>query len=131
MALRIAMISEHASPLGAPGGVDAGGQNVYVAQLARRLACAGHHVDVFTRRDCRSRPELVEWAPRVRVINVPAGPASFVAKEKMLPHMAEFTEYVLDFMRSQRQRYDLVHANFFMSGLVAADINRATGIPFV
>jgi D-inositol-3-phosphate glycosyltransferase len=131
MALRIAMISEHASPLGAPGGVDAGGQNVYVAQLARRLACAGHHVDVFTRRDCRSRPELVEWAPRVRVINVPAGPASFVAKEKMLPHMAEFTEYVLDFMRSQRQRYDLVHANFFMSGLVAADIKRATGIPFV
>ena len=34
---RIAMISEHASPLAMLGGVDAGGQNVYVGQLARHL----------------------------------------------------------------------------------------------
>ena len=33
--LRIALISEHASPLAALGGTDAGGQNVYVAQVAR------------------------------------------------------------------------------------------------
>ena len=42
------MISDHASPLATLGGVDAGGQNVYVAQLAKRLAKAGVHVDVFT-----------------------------------------------------------------------------------
>jgi NAD(P)-dependent dehydrogenase (short-subunit alcohol dehydrogenase family) len=52
-ALRIAMISEHASPLAAAGGVDSGGQNVYVAEVARCLAEAGHRVDVFTRRDDR------------------------------------------------------------------------------
>lgn len=35
LSLRIALISEHASPLAAAGGVDAGGQNIYVAQVAR------------------------------------------------------------------------------------------------
>src|SRR2546423_759974 len=48
---RIALISEHASPLAALGGADGGGQNVYVAWLARHLAAQGHDVDVFTRRD--------------------------------------------------------------------------------
>ncbi len=40
------MISEHASPLAALGGEDSGGQNVYVAELARRLGTIGHQVDV-------------------------------------------------------------------------------------
>jgi len=35
--MRIAMISEHASPLAGLGGADGGGQNVYVAQVARHL----------------------------------------------------------------------------------------------
>ena len=36
--MRIAMVSEHASPLAALGGVDAGGQNVHVARWPRALA---------------------------------------------------------------------------------------------
>ena len=49
--MRIAMVSEHASPLAAIGGADAGGQNVHVAALARRSAERGHDVTVYTRRD--------------------------------------------------------------------------------
>ncbi|MGN6597728.1 MAG: glycosyltransferase, partial [Actinomycetes bacterium] len=49
--MRIAMVSEHASPLAVLGGVDAGGQNVHVADLSRALARAGHEVTVYTRRD--------------------------------------------------------------------------------
>jgi D-inositol-3-phosphate glycosyltransferase len=49
--MRIAMVSEHASPLAALGGVDAGGQNVHVAALAAALARRGHEVVVHTRRD--------------------------------------------------------------------------------
>ncbi len=59
---RIALISEHASPLARPGGVDSGGQNVYVAQLARHLAAMGREVDVFTRRDAPTCPR----SPRKR-----------------------------------------------------------------
>ena len=47
----VAMLSEHASPLATLGGVDAGGQNVHVAMLARALADRGHRVTVYTRRD--------------------------------------------------------------------------------
>ncbi len=131
MPKRIAMISEHASPLSALGGVDSGGQNVYVAQLARHLARRGHKVDVFTRRDDPTLPEIVEPSEGVRVIQVTAGPAAFVRKEAMLPYMDEFTRNVLRFIKRERRRYNLVHANFWMSGLVAADIKRILRIPFV
>jgi D-inositol-3-phosphate glycosyltransferase len=131
MKRQIALISEHASPLSLLGGVDSGGQNVYVAQLAKNLAAAGYEVDVFTRRDSERLPETAEWLGGVRIIHVPAGPPSFVRKEELLPFMDEFRDYVLKFCKYQRESYDLIHANFWMSGLVAADIKRALGIPFV
>jgi D-inositol-3-phosphate glycosyltransferase len=126
---RIAMISEHASPLGLPGGTDSGGQNVYVAQLSRKLAGMGYEVDVFTRRDDPSLPEVAEWVDGVRIVHVPAGPPRPMPKEYLLSHMEEFTSYVLRFAR--RDRYDVAHANFFMSGFVAAELKRARGVPFV
>lgn len=56
---RVAMVSEHASPLAELGGPDAGGQNVYVAQLAGQLARRGHEVVVYTRRDDPGLPDRV------------------------------------------------------------------------
>lgn len=128
---RIALISEHASPLATLGGVDSGGQNVYVGQLAQHLAAKGHEVDVFTRRDSRAQPETVAWAENARVVHVPAGPPSLVRKEELLPFMGEFTAHMLYFCECRTWPYDVIHANFFMSALVAADIKRALGIPFV
>src|SRR5207237_10204241 len=87
MLRKIALISEHASPLAAAGGVDSGGQNVYVAHVARQLARLGWCVDVFTRRDAPEVPDILEWVPGVRVVHVPAGPAAFVRKEDLLPLM--------------------------------------------
>jgi glycosyltransferase involved in cell wall biosynthesis len=126
---RIAMISDHASPLAAVGGVDSGGQNIYVAETARYLAARGYLVDIFTRKDQPDLPEIVEWLPGVRVIHVPAGPAAFVRKEDILPWMAQFAEFVQQF--AVGQRYDVVHAHFFMSGLVALQLKSALGLPFV
>jgi D-inositol-3-phosphate glycosyltransferase len=126
--LRIAMISEHASPLAALGGADSGGQNVYVAQIARHLGRLGHRVDVFTRRDAKELPEIVDLGRGVRVIHVKAGPARPVRKEELLPLMAEFTTFVERHVRSVD--YDMAHANFFMSGLVAAELKSRTGLPF-
>ncbi|MGE5249353.1 MAG: glycosyltransferase [Bacteroidota bacterium] len=131
MTRRIAMISEHASPLADLGGVDSGGQNVYVAQLSENLCRLGYEVDVFTRRDDPTLPEIYEWSEGLRVIHVPAGPPEFVRKEELLAHMGAFTEYMIDFFGRQKQAYDLIHANFWMSGLVAADLKQRLGIPFV
>jgi D-inositol-3-phosphate glycosyltransferase len=128
---KIALISEHASPLAQIGSTDSGGQNVYVAQLAKQLARLGYLVDVFTRRDSESLEQVVEWSPGIRVVHVPAGPAHFIPKEAMLPHMEQFGRFVIRFARRQKIPYDLVHANFFMSGMVAQQIKRKLGIPFV
>lgn len=126
---RLALISDHASPLAAAGGVDSGGQNIYVAQVARHLSRLGYRVDVYTRRDDPSQPEVLHWEDDVRVIHVPAGPARFVPKEELLPHMREFSRFFID--RARRHGgYDLVHANFFMSGLVALRARAVLGIPF-
>ena len=128
---KIALISEHASPLALVGSTDSGGQNVYVAQLAKHLARLGYLVDVFTRRDSEKQEQVVEWLPNVRVVHVPAGPARFIPKEAMLPHMGQFTRFVIRFARRQTIPYALMHANFFMSGMVAQQVKQALGIPFV
>lgn len=128
-ALKIALISEHASPLATLGGVDAGGQNIYVMHVAQCLARAGHQVDVFTRRDDPALPTVVHLRPGLRVIHIDAGPARFVPKEQLLQHMPEFAR-ACEVLCRNAGGYDVVHANFFMSGWVALQLKQALGLPF-
>lgn len=127
--MRVALISEHASPLARIGSVDAGGQNVYVHEVASNLASAGHSVDVFTRRDSALADEVVGLAPGYRVIHVPAGPPHHVPKEELAEFMPAMAAWIRKFM--EHEPYDLAHANFFMSGLVARDLKRSLGLPYV
>jgi glycosyltransferase involved in cell wall biosynthesis len=127
----IAFISEHASPLALLGGIDNGGQNVYVAELSAQLARKGYHIDIYTRRDNTEVPDIVEWKPGVRVIHITAGPPSYIPKEQLLKYMQEFTFQMLFFMSKHELYYELIHAHFFMSALVASNIKKATGIPYV
>jgi glycosyltransferase involved in cell wall biosynthesis len=131
MKRRLLWISEHASPLALLGGADGGGQNVYVDQITRQLASNGCEVDILTRRDSRDVADVVCLSEGVRVIHVAAGPPVPVCKEQLLPYMREFTEFALRRLARSQRMYDLIHANFFMSALVAAEIKRALGIPFV
>ena len=128
--MKIALISEHASPLATLGSIDSGGQNVYVAYVARELAQAGHMVDVFTRRDSPELPPVVYFGRNVRVIPVPAGPACFIPKESLLPHMEEFSDNMVTCCARARP-YDVIHANFFMSGIAAQRMRDEYGSPFV
>lgn len=127
---RIALISEHASPLATIGSVDAGGQNIYVAHVARGLAAEGHHVDVLTRRDDAALPAVVDMRPGVRVMHIDAGPARFVPKEQLLEHMPAFIRSAQQLLEHSVP-YDVIHANFFMSGLVGLRLKESFGIPLV
>ncbi len=131
MRTRIAFISEHASPLAALGGVDAGGQNVYVGELARQLGRKGYLVDIFTRRENTLLPECITWANNIRIIHITAGPPSVIEKEKLLPYMTAFRDQMLAFMEKEKVRYHLVHANFFMSAKVAMELKEILQIPYV
>ncbi|MBS1606709.1 MAG: glycosyltransferase [Bacteroidetes bacterium] len=127
---RIAFISEHASPLAILGGVDNGGQNVYVAELARALAARGYEIDVYTRKDHHQQARVVDWQPGIRVIHIKAGPESIVEKEQLLIHMEEFRNDMIDFINRDRKQYDLIHAHFFMSALVASSLKKILHIPY-
>ncbi|WP_405557574.1 glycosyltransferase [Streptomyces sp. NBC_01171] len=125
----VAMVSEHASPLAALGGPDAGGQNVYVAQLAGVLARRGHHVTVYTRRDSPRLPDRVRTADGVEVVHVPAGPAAPVPKDELPPYMLEFGAWLG--REWAERRPDVVHAHFWMSGTAALAGARELGVPVV
>jgi glycosyltransferase involved in cell wall biosynthesis len=88
-------------------------------------------VDIYTRRDNQEIEESVEWRPCIRVIHIEAGPAMFVPKEKLLGFMDQFTANMLYYIKANGIEYELIHANFFMSALVASNIKKYMQIPYV
>jgi glycosyltransferase involved in cell wall biosynthesis len=125
--VKINMVSEHASPLALLGGVDAGGQNVHVSELAQALARLGAEVVVHTRRDDPALPRRVTLAPNVTVDHVDAGPAIPLPKDALLPHMRAFAR---DLVREWcTDPPDVVHSHFWMSGLAALDARAEVGVP--
>jgi D-inositol-3-phosphate glycosyltransferase len=127
--MNIAMVSEHANPLAAVGGVDAGGQNVHVAALATALAGRGHRVRVYTRRDSPEPRERVPLGPGVEVVHVPAGPAAPIPKDDLLEHVPAFGAWLAADWAADPP--DLAHAHFWMSGLAALSAGRELGTPVV
>lgn len=125
---RVAVLSVHTSPLEQPGTGDGGGLNVYVLQVARRLASRGVAVDVFTRRTSPHQPEVVEVADGLRVIRVTAGPPQPVAKDDLTNHLCSFA---LAMLREHAPIYDVIHAHYWMSGWVARRVADRWDVPFV
>jgi len=128
---KIALISEHASPLAVLGGIDSGGQNVYVTELAKELAKQGYDIDIFTRKDDAALPKIVPIFSGVRVIHVDAGPAIPIPKEELLVYMDDFRRNMVAFIQQEHIVYRLVHANFWMSALVGFQLKKLYGIPLV
>ncbi|RBY96212.1 glycosyltransferase family 1 protein [Blastococcus sp. TF02-8] len=122
--MKIDLVSEHASPLAAIGGVDAGGQNVHVAALAAGLAQRGHEVTVHTRRDDAALPERVVVQDGYNVVHVTAGPAEALPKDELLQHMPGFARVLRHHWAAAPP--DVVHAHFWMSGL--ASVEAAAGL---
>ncbi|PWI46123.1 D-inositol-3-phosphate glycosyltransferase [Streptomyces sp. ICBB 8177] len=129
---RVAMLSVHTSPLHQPGTGDAGGMNVYIVELARRLADLGIEVEVFTRATTGGLPDVVELAPGVLVRHVDAGPYEGLAKEDLPAQLCAFTHGVMQAEASQRPGYyDLVHSHYWLSGHVGWLAAQRWGVPLV
>jgi len=129
---RIATISMHTSPLDQPGTGDAGGLNVYVVEVAKRLVERNIEVEIFTRAVCRDTPPAVELVPGVLVRNVVAGPFEELDKNSLPAQICPFTFGVL---RTEADyapgRYDLLHAHYWLSGQVAVAAAERWGVPLV
>ncbi|MER5609528.1 D-inositol-3-phosphate glycosyltransferase [Micromonospora tulbaghiae] len=129
---RIATLSVHTSPLHQPGTGDAGGMNVYILEVARRLAEADVEVEIFTRATAGDLPPVVEVAPGVSVRHVTAGPLEGLTKEELPGQLCAFTAGVL---RAEAARppghYDLIHSHYWLSGQVGWLAKERWGVPLV
>ncbi len=114
------MISLHTSPLATPGVGDAGGLNVYVAELATALGRQGVEVEIMTRRSDPDTPDVVPLAERVTVRQLPAGPPEPVRKEQLPGLVAEFA----DALRPMAGGFDLIHSHYWLSGLAALALDQ-------
>ncbi|MDN5896182.1 MAG: D-inositol-3-phosphate glycosyltransferase [Nocardioides sp.] len=129
---RIAMISLHTSPLDQPGTGDAGGMNVYVIELARRLARRDVAVDIFTRATSSTLDPIVEVDDNVLVRHVHAGPFEGLTKGELPAQLCVFAREV---MRAEAGHlpghYDAVHSHYWLSGQVGALARDRWGVPLV
>jgi D-inositol-3-phosphate glycosyltransferase len=126
------MLSVHTSPLHQPGTGDAGGMNVYIVELSRRLAELGIEVEVFTRATSSDLPPEVELAPGVLVRHVTAGPYEGLVKEDLPAQLCAFTHGVLRTEAGHRPgHYDLVHSHYWLSGQVGWLAAERWGVPLV
>ncbi|SCL32262.1 Glycosyltransferase involved in cell wall bisynthesis [Micromonospora pallida] len=129
--MRIAMISEHASPLAVPAEPDTDGQHTHVAELATALVDAGHDVRVYTRRDSTAMPDAVPSGDGYLVCHVPAGPAERLPRDELLPYLGEFGRWLAGQWRDGDWLPDVAHAHFWMSGLATLHAARRTRVPVV
>ena len=129
---RVAMISVHTSPLDQPGTGDAGGMNVYIAEVATRLARRGVEVEVFTRATSGDQPPQIQMAPGVLVHNVVAGPFEGLPKEDLPGQLCAMTAGVLRREAARREGwYDLIHSHYWLSGQVGWLAKERWGVPLV
>lgn len=129
---RVAMISLHTSPLDQPGTGDAGGMNVYVMELARRLAGQGIEVDIFTRATSSALDPVVDRGDGVAVRHIHAGPFEGLTKTELPGQLCVFAREVLRAEAAQPVgHYDVVHSHYWLSGQVGALARDRWGVPLV
>src|SRR3989338_2693746 len=127
----VAILSVHTCPVAALGGKKTGGMNVYVRDLARELGRKGIKVDIFTRCESLDSPEVKRLGPNVNVIHIPSGPSKTLAPMAIFSFLPEFTANVMNFKRRHQTHYDLIHAHYWLSGLVGLKLKTAWKIPLI
>ncbi|MDQ1249405.1 MAG: D-inositol-3-phosphate glycosyltransferase [Actinomycetota bacterium] len=129
---RVAMLSLHTSPLSQPGTGDAGGMNVYVWEVSRRLAAAGVAVEVFTRATDSSQPATEQIADRLTVRHVVAGPFQGLRKEDLPGQLCALSAGVLRAEASRPEGwFDLLHSHYWLSGQVGWVAKERWDVPLV
>jgi len=103
--------------------------NVYVRELVSALAQAGVDCTTYTRRTSREQADVVQVEPGHRVVHVDAGPFD-LAKEQLPGVLHEFGDVVIGHIKNDSPA-DVLHANYFLSGLVAHRLKHELNIPFV
>lgn len=129
MKRRVLFISDHGDPLAKLGGVQAGGQNNYVRQLALALEKRGYRIDVVTHWCDADAPRFESFGERCRVIRIAAGYKGFVSKNEMYDRLSAFYKELNQLLSPDS--YDIIHTHYWLSGLLGKRIRNEYSLPLV
>jgi sucrose-phosphate synthase len=131
------LIRGHAQEMGRDA--DTGGQVKYVLELARSLAEHEdvEQVDLVTRliQDKKVSSdyskEIEAISDKARIIRIQCGGRKYLRKELLWPHLEEFIDKTIKFLKKQQRTPDIFHGHYADGGYVAKELAKAFDIPFV
>jgi sucrose-phosphate synthase len=117
---------------------DTGGQVKYVIELGQHLGRRTDigRVDLFTRLidDPRVSEDYAvpveEVSDRFRIIRIQCGGRRYMRKELLWPHLDEFADKTIKFIKSHGGLPDIVHGHYPDGGYVALQLSHFFGTPF-
>jgi sucrose-phosphate synthase len=118
---------------------DTGGQVKYVLELARALAVRDDvaQVDLVTRliddkAVSKDYSQVIEpLSGKARLVRIACGGRHYIRKELLWPHLQEFVDNTIRFIRSENRVPDLFHGHYADGGLVAMELAAAFDAPLI
>ena len=118
---------------------DTGGQIKYVIELCKMLSqnSAIRKIDLLTRLiDDKSFSDdyaqsVEEVTGKFRIIRIQCGGKKYIRKELLWPHLDEFVDKTIKFIRKEKDIPDIVHGHYPDAGFVASELAMFFGIPLV
>ena len=118
---------------------DTGGQVKYVLELAKSLAEQEQvaQVDLVTRliQDKNVGPEygvhIEPLSDKARIVRLQCGGKKYIRKELLWPHLDEFIDRAVRFIRKQKMYPDVFHGHYADAGYVAAELSATFDTPLV
>jgi sucrose-phosphate synthase len=118
---------------------DTGGQIKYVIELANALSQRDEvrQVELFTRlisdkvvsKDYAKTNEQVN--EKFKIIRIQCGGRKYMRKELLWPHLDEFVDKTIKYIRQQKMIPDIVHGHYPDAGYVAMQLADIFGIPLI
>jgi len=118
---------------------DTGGQVKYVLELARALADRDDvaQVDLVTRliNDKAVSPdysrEIEPISEKASIVRIQCGGRKYLRKELLWPHLEEFIDKTIKYLKKQERTPDIFHGHYADAGYVAKELAKAFAVPFV
>ena len=118
---------------------DTGGQIKYVVELCNALSQSGNveRVELFTRLiDDRALSEdyarpIERVNDKFSIVRIQCGGKKYMRKELLWPHLDEYVDKTIKYIKRQNAVPDIVHGHYPDAGYVAMQLAEIFGTPFV
>ena len=120
--MNILQISFHTSPFGSIGKFDSGGLNVYVQQIAKQLSKENNVTVVTAEKAENFKTDNLDFC------SLDLFEPGLSVDDKEI-HLQEFKIKLEE--NFELENFDIIHAHYWLSGLVAKQISEEKNIPYV